>query len=68
MALIMMEPIVIFLGAVALPWVLFNSLICKETDKLSILYKTFYQKSQGNTSFDEMPGGIMESTILICIW
>jgi len=62
-----MESIVVFLGAVAVPWILLNSLIREKTDKLSILYKTFYQKSQGNTSFGAMPGGIMESTILICI-
>jgi hypothetical protein len=62
-----MEPIVVFLGAVVVPRILLNSLIYEETYELSIFYKTFYQKSQGNTSFGVMLGGIMESTILICI-
>jgi hypothetical protein len=62
-----MEPIVVFLGVVAVPRILLNSLICEETYELSIFNKMFYQKSQGNTSFGAMPGGIMESTILICM-
>jgi hypothetical protein len=66
--LILIELIVIFLGVVTVPWVLLNSLIYEESDKLSILYEEFYQDSQGNTSFGAMPGGVMESTIPICIW
>jgi hypothetical protein len=61
--LILMEPIL--MGAIAVLRVLLNSLICEETDKFSVFYEAFNQKSQGYAGFCAMPGSIMKRTILV---
>jgi len=58
-----MEPILMV--AIAVLRVLLNSLICEETDKFSVFYETFNQKSQGYAGFCTMPGSVMKRTILV---